>query len=366
MEPQEVDAAPDRPVPAPRVGSRRRTPSAWEEAVRAVRTGELDPDAAADRLIGRMTDRELLGLLDGDSPRRVLPLIPVLLGRRPFVAGAIPRLGIPGIRFSDGARGVVIGASTAFPVTMARAATWDPVLEEQVGVAIGLETAARGANYSASVCVNLLRHPAWGRAQECYGEDPVLTGRMGTAITRGRAANVMACVKHFALNSMEDERSRSTWRSTTTPCTRCTCPISRRSWMPGVDSRDERIQPGPRRVHGRQRPLLTDVLRDEWGFAGFVTSDWVFGTHDAVASLRGRHGHRDAAAAAAAPASCPRRSRAAGSPGRRCCRSARRILRTSVLHAATRDDDPPEQPPSSPPPRTGPSRVALRRRRSSC
>ncbi|WP_116413495.1 glycoside hydrolase family 3 N-terminal domain-containing protein [Subtercola boreus] len=121
-----------------------------------------------------MTVNEVLGLLDGDSPRRLLPFIPLLHGRRPFVAGAVPRLGVPGIRFSDGARGVVIGASTAFPVTMARAATWNPQLETRVGHVIGLETRAQGANYSASVCVNLLRHFAWGRAQECYGEDPVL------------------------------------------------------------------------------------------------------------------------------------------------------------------------------------------------
>ncbi len=173
----------------------------YDRAVDAVRAGTSDPDAAADALIGLMTDDELLAVLDGDAPWWQLPFIPLLLIRRPFVAGAIPRLGIPGIRFSDGARGVVIGASTAFPVTMARAATWDPELEERVGRAIGLETRARGANYSASVCINLLRHPAWGRAQECYGEDPVLTGRMGSAMTRGVRANVMACVKHFALSN---------------------------------------------------------------------------------------------------------------------------------------------------------------------
>jgi len=125
---------------------------AFDEAVRAVRAGGIDADEASAQLIGLLTDKEQLRLLDGDSPRRLLPFIPALLGRRPFVAGAVSRLGIPGIRFSDGARGVVIGAATAFPVTMARAATWDPALEERVGVAIGAETRARGANYSASVC----------------------------------------------------------------------------------------------------------------------------------------------------------------------------------------------------------------------
>ncbi len=99
--------------------------SVYDDAVRAVRAGELTADEAANQLIDLMTDGEILGLLDGDSPRLLLPLIPILLDRVPFVAGAVARLGIPGIRFSDGGRGVVIGASTAFPVTIARAATWD-------------------------------------------------------------------------------------------------------------------------------------------------------------------------------------------------------------------------------------------------
>ena len=81
-----------------------------------------------------------------------------------------------------------------------------PRLEERVGLAMGREARAQGANYSGAVCVNLLRHPAWGRAQECYGEDPVLTGRMAAGLTRGLRRNVMACVKHFALNSIEDSR----------------------------------------------------------------------------------------------------------------------------------------------------------------
>jgi beta-glucosidase len=86
----------------------------------------------------------------------------------------------------------VIERSTAFPVTIMRAATWDLALEERVGLAMGREARARGANYSGAVCVNLLRHPAWGRAQECYGEDPVLTGQMGAGLTRGLRRNVMA------------------------------------------------------------------------------------------------------------------------------------------------------------------------------
>ncbi|HEV7743104.1 MAG TPA: glycoside hydrolase family 3 N-terminal domain-containing protein [Pseudolysinimonas sp.] len=312
------------------------TGTEYSEAVRAVRAGELDPDAAADQLIDRMTDAELLGLLDGDSPWWLLPLIPLLLGRRPFVAGAVPRLGIPGIRFSDGARGVVIGSSTAFPVTMARAATWDPELEQEVGRAIGLETRARDANYSASVCVNLLRHPAWGRAQECYGEDPVLTGRMATAMTRGLRANVMACVKHFALNSMENERFEVDVSVDDHALHEVYLPHFKAVVDAGADS----LMTAYNRVRGEYMDvngaLLTDVLRNEWGFTGFVTSDWVFGTHDAVASLQ-----------AGMDIEMPLRLRRArelpaalrsGAVSRATVvQSAHRILRTTVLHAATRE-----------------------------
>ena len=167
---------------------------AYGEAVEAVRGGAT-PDAAAIGLLGLLTDAEKLGLLDGDEP--FWPGMPTMMGvgynLEPIVAGAVPRLGIPGIRFSDGPRGAVIGRSTAFPVSMARGATWDPALEERVGAAIGAEIRAQGGNLFAGVCINLLRHPAWGRAQETYGEEPALLGAMGAALARGAQRHVMAC-----------------------------------------------------------------------------------------------------------------------------------------------------------------------------
>tara|TARA_R110002051_G_scaffold46767_2_gene93383 strand:+ start:1915 stop:4143 length:2229 start_codon:yes stop_codon:yes gene_type:complete len=314
---------------------------AFDEAVQAVRAGEFDVDAASDQLISLLTEKELLGLLDGDSPRRLLPFIPALLGRRPFVAGAVSRLGIPGIRFSDGARGVVIGAATAFPVTMARAATWDPALEERVGAAIGAETRARGANYSASVCVNLLRHPAWGRAQECYGEDPVLVGQMGSALTRGVRVHTMACVKHFALNSMENERFEVDVAVDDHALHEVYLPHFKAVVDAGADS----VMSAYNKVRGEymdvNRALLTDVLRDEWGFTGFVTSDWVFGTHDAVGSLQAGMDIEmplRMLRARALPAALRR-----GELDRATVvQAAHRILRTSVLHAATREKQEPK------------------------
>ncbi|MDT5109831.1 MAG: beta-glucosidase, partial [Mycobacterium sp.] len=182
--------------------------SAFEDGVRLIRAGRSTPEELAEQLLAQLTERELLGLLDGDVSRFQLAKLPKMMAAGPISAGAVSRLGIPGIRFSDGPRGVVVGHSTSFPVTMARAATWDTELEAEVGRAMGVEGRAQGANYSGAVCVNLLRHPAWGRAQECYGEDPVLIGRMGAALTRGLREHVMACVKHFALNSIENARFR--------------------------------------------------------------------------------------------------------------------------------------------------------------
>jgi len=186
--------------------STRAANFSFGDAAAQLSAGESTADEAAERLIAQLTDEELLWLLDGDTPVRNLITMAKKFGTVALSGGALPRLGIPGIRFSDGPRGVVLGHSTAFPVTMARAATWEPDLEERVGEVMGVEARAAGANYSAAVCVNLLRHPAWGRAQECYGEDPVLTGRIGAGRTRGLRRNVMACVKHFALNSMENAR----------------------------------------------------------------------------------------------------------------------------------------------------------------
>ncbi|TDS77425.1 beta-glucosidase family protein [Amnibacterium kyonggiense] len=313
----------------------RGDPRAWADAVRAVQQG-ADADETADALLALLRDRELLGLLDGDAPGWLLPFIPVLQPRRPFTAGAIPRLGMPGLRFTDGARGVVLGRATAFPVAIARAAAWDPGLEERVGVAIGLEARASGANYAASVCVNLLRHPAWGRAQECYGEDPVLTGVLGSAAVRGLRRNVMACVKHFALNSMEDARFEVDVVVDEHALHEVYLPQFRATIDAGADS----LMTSYNRIRGLHAdvnaPLLTGVLREEWGFRGFTTSDWVFGTHAAVGSL-----------AAGLDVEMPlrlvraRRLASAARSGRLkrslAEEAGRRILRTSLLHAAQRD-----------------------------
>ena len=179
----------------------------FEDAAAAVASG-ADPRKEAASLVALMTHEERMWCLDGDLPfwAGLGDLGTGGYHRRPFPAARVERLGIPGFSFSDGPRGVVIGPATCFPVSMARGATWDVDLEERIGDAIGRELRAVGADLYGGVCVNVLRHPAWGRAQETYGEDPHHVGEMGAALARGVQRHAMACVKHFACNSMENAR----------------------------------------------------------------------------------------------------------------------------------------------------------------
>lgn len=261
--------------------------TAFDLGVSRVRSGEATAAGVAEELASELTDAELLGVLDGDTP-----LLSGLrdVGRHgynhaPIVAGAVDRLGIPGIRFTDGPRGIVMGRSTSFPVAMARGATWDTDLEREVGRAIAVEGRAQGANLFAGVCVNLLRHPAWGRAQETYGEDPVHLGRMGAALTEGVRTQLMACVKHFALNSMENAR----FQVDVTVDDDVLHEVYLPHFRTVVDAGAEAVMSAYNAVNGiwcgDHPQLLTEILRDEWGFDGFVMSDFLFGHRDPVGSV---------------------------------------------------------------------------------
>jgi beta-glucosidase len=258
----------------------------WDDAVAAVRAG-AEPADAADGLVALMTEDERRWCLDGDLPFWA-GLADMGTGgyhRRPFRAVQVPRLGIPGFAFSDGPRGVVIGPATCFPVSMARGATWDVDLEERIGDAIGLELRAVGADLYGGVCVNVLRHPAWGRAQETYGEDPHHVGELGAALTRGVQRHVMATVKHFACNSMENARFTVDVEVDDEALHEVFLPHFKRIVDEGVAC----VMSAYNLVNGEQcgqsHLLLRDVLRGEWGFDGFVISDWIYGLRDAGPSI---------------------------------------------------------------------------------
>ncbi|MCU1682804.1 MAG: beta-glucosidase-like glycosyl hydrolase [Amycolatopsis sp.] len=259
--------------------------TAFAYVVDAVRVGG-DIATAVARLVNRLTDDELLWLLDGD--RTVLAGLRGITSGYNMVAveaGRVDRLGIPGIRFTDGPRGVVMGSSTSFPASIARAAAWDTGLERAIGDAIGTEARALGANLFAGICVNLAYAPGWGRSQESYGEDPVLIGAMGAAMTEGVNPWVMSCVKHFALNSMEEARFSVDVQVADDVLHEVYLPHFRTVVAAGADCVMSAYNSVNGVWAGENRHLLTEVLRDDWGFGGFVMSDFLFGLRSPIESV---------------------------------------------------------------------------------
>lgn len=255
-------------------------------AVEAVRAGKASIADAVAQLLRELNDDEMLGLLDGDlSLRAGLAGMMRRYNEVPYEAGRVDRLGIPGIRFTDGPRGVVVGSSTAFPVAIARAATWDIDLEERIGDAIGAEARAQGANLFAGICINLAHAPGWGRAQESYGEEPTLLGAMGVALTTGVKPWVMSCVKHFALNSMEESRFRLDVAVEEDVLREVYLPHFRQVVDAGVDAVMSAYNSVNGEWAGQNAHLLTDILRDEWAFDGFVMTDFIWGLRDPVGSV---------------------------------------------------------------------------------
>jgi beta-glucosidase len=258
----------------------------FAEAVLRIQQGG-DLTAETVQLLGLLTPDEKLWLLDGDSEFWAgIAEMSTGYNLTPIVMGAIDRLGIPGLRFSDGPRGVVLGASTAFPVSMARGATWDTALEERVGLAIGREMRAQGANFFGGVCINLPRHPAWGRAQETYSEDPYLLGEFGAALVRGVRRNAMAVAKHYALNSMENARFTVDVVADEATLHEAFLPHFRRVVEEGVDGIMTSYNSVNGEWAGQNEILLEGILRNLWGFEGVTISDFVSGLRDAGLSVR--------------------------------------------------------------------------------
>ena len=248
-------------------------------------------DTRAQALLERLTLDEKIQVMSGDTPfwPGLHEMFAGGYGDHPWVAGAVPRLGIPGIRFVDGPRGVMLAGATTFPVSMARGAAFDPELEERVGEVIGREIRAMGGNFFGGVCINLLRHPAWGRAQETYGEDPYHLGECGAALVRGVQKHVMACAKHFALNSMENARFSVNVSVSPRPLHE----IYLRHFKQAVDEGVASIMSAYNSVNGewcgQNHALLNGILKEHWGFQGFVMTDFIFGMRDSrKAALAGQ------------------------------------------------------------------------------
>lgn len=236
----------------------------------------------AQALLEQMTLKEKVWMLNGNwDPLGNFQKYNNMYNPVPIETNGCPRLGVSPVKFSDGPRGIVMGHSTCFPVSMARGASFDPSLEKRIGDVIGKEARAQGANFFGGVCINLLRHPAWGRSQETYGEDPFLLGEMGKALTEGvQEHNVIACVKHYAVNNIENSRFWVNVKADDRTMREVYLPHFKKA----IDAGAASVMGAYNLYEGdhccESRTLLTDILRDDWGFEGFTVSDFVAGVRD--------------------------------------------------------------------------------------
>ena len=243
-----------------------------------------------ESVIPQLTTEEKIGIMSGQiTEKKLLDDLFVIehYNVAPYPTMEVERLGLPNVKFVDGPRGVVAGSATCFPVSIARGATFDRDLEEEIGKCIGAEVRAVGGNYYGGVCINLLRNPRWGRAQECYGEDQYHLGEMGAALTRGvQSQNVMACVKHFALNSIENARFKANVQVDMRTLQEVYLPHFKRCIEEGAAS----VMCAYNAVLGKHasesRLLLRDILRDQWGFEGFTLSDFLWAVYDGAKSVK--------------------------------------------------------------------------------
>lgn len=206
----------------------------------------------------------------------------------PYPFGGCQRLGVPELHFCDGPRGCVSGSSTCFPVPMARGASFDPELEREIGRVIGKEVLGNGGDYFGGVCMNIPYHPGAGRSQECYGEDSYHMGEMASALMVGvQEQNVIACVKHFAFNSMERSRFKVNVTADERTEKEVYLPHFRKVVERGVASVMNAYNLYKGQKCGHNPYLLREILKADWGFDGFVISDFAFGVSSAGGGISG-------------------------------------------------------------------------------
>mgnify|MGYP003668688106 CR=1 FL=1 len=253
---------------------------------------EAEIEKASDSLINVMTLEEKVDQISGNSALAMVQIgirFALFKDSKPYCvvyAGENKKHNIPPIAFSDGPRGVTAATSTGFPVAMARGASWDTDLELRVANAIGKECRASNVNYFGGLCVNLLRHPAWGRAQETFGEDPYHLGEMGLSLMNGvQSQNVMACAKHYAANSIENSRFYVDVKMNERTLREVYLPHFKKLSDNGVASMMSSYNKINGELVGHSKYLINDILRDEWGFKGLVSSDWIWGLKDATKGI---------------------------------------------------------------------------------
>jgi len=247
----------------------------------------LSPDERASMVVKEMTIDEKINMLHGTGMQGLSPMSPLAVssnGGAGYVPG-IPRLGIPAIQMSDAAYGVRSSGengrySTALPSDLAGAASWDLDAAYEYGALIGRELRAQGFNMTLGGGTNLTREPRNGRTFEYLGEDPVLAGKMVGSVMKGlQAQHVIGDIKHYALNDQESGRNAVN----ITIDKRAARESDLLAFEIGLQESDAAaVMCSYNRLDGvyacENKYLLTDVLKKDWNFKGFVLSDWG-GTH---------------------------------------------------------------------------------------
>ncbi len=254
---------------------------------------EDDREAIADRVhdvLSQMTLKEKIHLLKGTGMASTIGMTKP--GGIPGAVGAIvptPRLGIPTVHLSDGPAGLRIEPNrendnktyycTAFPIATLLASSWNEALVYDVGNAMGKEAKAYGIDVILGPAANIHRHPLCGRNFEYFSEDPLLSGFMGASIVNGIQSNgIGTSVKHFVANNQETNRVLND------------VIVSDRAmheiYLKGFEHIVKRSQPWTimssyNKINGvytsESEWLLTDILRNKWGFKGLVMTDWYGG-----------------------------------------------------------------------------------------
>ena len=227
-----------------------------------------ETEARVADLVARMTLEEKINMLSGTG----------------FATQANERLGIPELKMTDGPMGVRWWQATAFPSAIAMASSFDRELIRQVAGAMGIETRAKGRDMLLGPCVGISRVPFGGRNFESMGEDPFLTSEMTAGYIKGlNDQKVVGSVKHFALNDQEYRRMDINSIADERTMHEIHFPAYQRAVDEGVGT----VMSSYNVVNGKHASesseLLTDVLKKQWGFKGFVVSDWV-SVHSTVAA----------------------------------------------------------------------------------
>ncbi|PIO97860.1 beta-glucosidase family protein [Pleomorphomonas carboxyditropha] len=237
-----------------------------------------------------MAKRDIEALLDAMTLEEQASL---LAGADFWTTVPIPRLGIPSIKVSDGPNGARGGGSlvggvkaASFPVGIALGASWNPALVEEIGGALAEEARSKGASVLLAPTVNIQRSAVNGRNFECYSEDPHVTATLAAAYVTGlQKGGVGATVKHFVGNESEIQR--------TTMSSDIDDRALREIYLPPFEAAVKTagtfaVMSSYNRLNGtftsEHKALLTDLLKEEWGFSGIVMSDW-FGSHSTAPTI---------------------------------------------------------------------------------